>query len=324
MQLPSVGEFVDFLIGIRGLDAKANNVVGYQSRYARLLSFFSEWSESEVHRYIVYRRKHFAPATVNNDIKMLRHIDVYMKTFHTRAIRFVPVEKRAPKYMLERDFYTFLDTHPPQKAKRNRYSYEESMRRYDAYFLFAFITGCRTGEICNLLWDHVYPDKVHIIDTKSKKERVIMITQELYQKLCELPRHEYVFGNDQGRMDRTSAMKQMRERLKILGWDKVITRLHDFRSSTATNMSRNGAGLEEIQEYLGHENIQTTRRYVEYDDEHLRMIAGYAPYGGSNLTFNVIERMLLAVSRIMKRSAHSVSFKSDGDVLRLEVRRAGE
>lgn len=48
--------------------------------------------------------------------------------------------------------------------------------------------------------------------------------------------------------------------------DKHITP-HKLRASAATNLAANGASIQAIAKILGHENIQTTRRYVEVLEE---------------------------------------------------------
>ena len=42
---------------------------------------------------------------------------------------------------------------------------------------------------------------------------------------------------------------------------------HKLRASAATNLAANGTSIQAIASILGHENIQTTRRYVEVLDK---------------------------------------------------------
>jgi integrase/recombinase XerD len=45
---------------------------------------------------------------------------------------------------------------------------------------------------------------------------------------------------------------------------------HKLRGSFCTNAYKKGAGIRELQILMGHKNINTTQRYLDYDEESLR------------------------------------------------------
>ena len=53
------------------------------------------------------------------------------------------------------------------------------------------------------------------------------------------------------------------------GIKKLIT-CHCFRHSYGTHLLENGAGIKEVSELLGHEDLSTTERYTQLNPEHLR------------------------------------------------------
>jgi len=53
------------------------------------------------------------------------------------------------------------------------------------------------------------------------------------------------------------------------GIKKLIT-CHCFRHSFGTHLLENGAGIKEVSELLGHEDLGTTERYTRLNPEHLR------------------------------------------------------
>ena len=46
---------------------------------------------------------------------------------------------------------------------------------------------------------------------------------------------------------------------------------HKFRRTLATNLNRRGMPIQNISKILGHEKIDTTMRYVNMDDDNVRV-----------------------------------------------------
>ena len=55
---------------------------------------------------------------------------------------------------------------------------------------------------------------------------------------------------------------------------------HKLRASAATNLAASGVSIQAIAKVLGHENIQTTRRYVEVLDSE------------ANKATNILDRLI--------------------------------
>ena len=55
--------------------------------------------------------------------------------------------------------------------------------------------------------------------------------------------------------------------------DNPAVQPHSLRHWAATNLLRNGANLRDVQQYLGHTDLQTTCRYLHSSEEQLRNIA---------------------------------------------------
>ena len=56
-----------------------------------------------------------------------------------------------------------------------------------------------------------------------------------------------------------------------LGVNQHIT-AHSFRRSFATMHYKNGTGIKDIKELMGHESIETTDRYIFCTEEDLAML----------------------------------------------------
>ncbi|NIM98600.1 MAG: tyrosine-type recombinase/integrase, partial [candidate division Zixibacteria bacterium] len=53
---------------------------------------------------------------------------------------------------------------------------------------------------------------------------------------------------------------------------KAVNAVHSFRHSCAINMLHSGCSLSEIQNHLGHQDIQSTTLYLHLDLKHTRQI----------------------------------------------------
>ncbi len=74
-------------------------------------------------------------------------------------------------------------------------------------------------------------------------------------------RKEYLFPNER----RYKRWK----RLLIRAGIETRVRFHDLRHTAGTWQLQNGANLREVCEFLGHESVTTTARYLRVDDNRL-------------------------------------------------------
>lgn len=75
--------------------------------------------------------------------------------------------------------------------------------------------------------------------------------------------------NEQGkRLRGYSSLKILRKLLKEAGLSQKID-LHSLRHSIATHLLQSGMDLEQVRQYLGHQHIESTQRYIHYDAKRL-------------------------------------------------------
>ena len=60
------------------------------------------------------------------------------------------------------------------------------------------------------------------------------------------------------------------ESFQVNGEPKYIYNVHTFRHLCGVNLRRAGVSLEDIRDYLGHENVETTKIYIELCKDDLR------------------------------------------------------
>jgi len=151
-------------------------------------------------------------------------------------------------------------------------------------FVFGYYTGCRLGEIVNLQWKHIDPNRKlltigdHDLHTKNKRTRTIPICEILYSKLVKPSFSDdgdrYVFTKSNGfpfNKDYVSRAFKKTVRKASLG-EKI--NFHTLRHSFASNLALKGVPLIVIKELLGHSSIVTTQIYSHSDLDSLQKAVG--------------------------------------------------
>jgi len=78
-----------------------------------------------------------------------------------------------------------------------------------------------------------------------------------------------LFLNNMGERLSCRSIERMIEKYRVLlGIKKQVTP-HSFRHSFASHLLGKGAGIREIQEFLGHSSIATTEKYIHIDTQSL-------------------------------------------------------
>ena len=163
----------------------------------------------------------------------------------------------------KKELYSEVDL---EKLKRNCKNSRDL-----AIVLFLYATCCRIGEVVELNRDQVIIENQKlVVHGKGDKERKVyfdaVTAEALKQYLDE-------------RTDDCEALfiNRYRERFQDGGIREMLKRLadragvhhvhpHKFRRTKATDLSRHGMPIQDIQAILGHEKIDTTMQYVQLND----------------------------------------------------------
>lgn len=166
--------------------------------------------------------------------------------------------------------------------------------RNKVIFLLSVKSGLRSKEISGLRWSMVVGPDGEIGDTinltdevsKGKSGRVIPLNRILKRSLHdllmehrELPGFDVRTGNviRTERQDHTSpqsVVNMFHRWYREVGF--VGCSSHSGRRTFITNTSRKiglvGGSLRDVQVMVGHKNLQTTQRYIDYDTECQRRV----------------------------------------------------
>ena len=161
-------------------------------------------------------------------------------------------------------------------------------------FVILYGSGLRIGEVLALKFKDIDLEKKEacVFETKTNKERMV----QLGEAACEYLRlyidcvrehfndevgtkihkdDDYIFVSLVKSFHHAEKIcsETVNQYLKIFcrraGIKKLIT-CHCFRHSFGTHLLENGAGIKEVSELLGHEDLGTTERYTRLNPEHLR------------------------------------------------------
>lgn len=134
-------------------------------------------------------------------------------------------------------------------------------------------SGLRVSELVALMKNQInFKSRFIKIKGKGEKERVIPLSESSYYWLTKLmaaykksypnPVDKYVFCNKKGKpFTRQWYFLKLKKACQDAGIQKEISP-HTLRHSFATHLLENGASLKQVQELLGHTNIETTQIYT--------------------------------------------------------------
>ena len=178
---------------------------------------------------------------------------------------------------------------PPQPAPRDeRITKVEARALIDAapsphtklYIVLALGTGARHAALLGLTWDRCDFSRARInfqdptITRPHKGRAVVPMNQTVKSALVvaqEQAKTPYVIEW------RGEPVKSMKRSVKSAASKAGIAAVtpHVLRHSAATWMAEDGVPMEEIAQYLGHNDINVTRKiYARYSPEYLRKAAG--------------------------------------------------
>lgn len=141
--------------------------------------------------------------------------------------------------------------------------------------------GHRLSEAAAQRWCDVDLEEGLIIirQGKGRKDRAIPAHPRLARVLGDVPEDERrdtwaIVGNRDGSPMKSKSLAHLFERWLAA---HIRTSGHVLRHTFATQMLWNGADIRQIQQLLGHASLDTTRRYLRLDMEHLRKAVNVIP-----------------------------------------------
>ena len=161
--------------------------------------------------------------------------------------------------------------------------------RNQLIFLLSAKAGLRAKEVSQLRWKMIVDpggdigDSIHLTDvaSKGKSGRIIPLNKDVKSLLVELfdiEKQRYDFDINTSNVVRTERSRQSSPQSIVnmfANWYKdlgfVGCSSHSGRRTFITNLAKKlslvGGTLRDVQSLAGHNNLQTTQRYIEVDTD---------------------------------------------------------
>jgi site-specific recombinase XerD len=184
-------------------------------------------------------------------------------------------------------FYSFLTQSETKLLVESIDTTTNLGKRNRALIEVIYSTGARVSEVEGMTLKAVNLEKNEIeVFGKGRKYRVVYLNQKACKYLknyldirnefsfCSKTQNyrqsDWLFLNKSGnKLTVRGIRKILKKYLNECGINKKISP-HDIRHSFATHLLQEGAGIREIQELLGHENISTTQIYTHLNLKKLK------------------------------------------------------
>lgn len=146
-------------------------------------------------------------------------------------------------------------------------------------FRFAFYTGMRGGELCNLQWDHIDFERslIRILEQKNGREQTIPLLEKAREALDDVQgeRSGYVFGSPRSDAERDVPLfrsyvsRRFTKYRRKAGVERRVS-MHGLRHGFATALAQAGKSAHVIKEACRHGDLSTSLKYVHLANEHLK------------------------------------------------------
>lgn len=247
------------------------NIKGYSERttseYLKDLKGFTRWvkankegarwstlTRQDIDEYITYRANNgIQPATTNRELASISALYRYF-------IREGLLTSNPCRYQSRRKQPKRLpNTIPAEDLKA---AYDNSFGLVHVWLGLLATTGIRISELLALRWEDIDFKACSLeIMGKGAKERIVFTSPEY----LELMRQAYERHPAEGRIfnyDQRDARYMIWQALKPYSRAKQLSP-HAIRHTFATNLAGNGVNVVTIASILGHNQIDTTQKYID-------------------------------------------------------------
>ena len=271
----------DFIKSKKLKGLSSNSLKYYESQLRKLQKYsiksFIEFTAEDLKEYLRFGQEAnlWSKVTLNNVRRILSSFWKWMELEEKIIInpmKRIPSVKQ-PKYVRK----AFTDEE--LEMLRLEIDKHSSAIRNHAIFELLLSSGLRLSEVTSLKKDDIsLADCKGVVMGKGAKERVFYFSERTKQYLIayfnlRIDDKEWVFVQGYAPFNKLG-QSGVGTVIRNLGEGAGVTNVHPhrFRRTMATKLVRKGMPLEQVSELLGHSSLSVTMRYVETDNELLRLI----------------------------------------------------
>jgi site-specific recombinase XerD len=240
---------------------------------------FTEVSENDINDYIGSNSNWLIASKLR---KYSTITTFYQWLFRRKYIKEYPIENKIrfgridkkPKFLKGEDKIDIVEFLKQRKEETGKYSDDRN------YVLFQtmYKTGIRREEVVTLKVEDLNFNGQNPsvkINGKGSKERYVPLTKDIivelkrYLKEYEI-KEGYIFRNKKGEQLTPISVNKLFEKIKDKTGVKITP--HVTRHSFATDLLNSGADTRDIQQLLGHANLNTTQTYTHVTMDRLSSV----------------------------------------------------
>jgi len=278
----------DYIEYCESKNKSENTIRSYVNHINEFFNFIQKKDLKGIDKKDVYKYLHYIAKEKKNSIATQRNKIAALKNFYSYLVEFELVENNIvhdiemPKMNPPIRKYLTLD-----QVFKVINSIDSRNKIRDQTILMLFLTtGMRLSEVVNLNIGDIKQNFI-IINGKGNKERVVYLTENMREQLHQylLVRPEVktsaLFVSEQGNRISPNAIRYIVNTIldnAQLGIDLDGITVHTLRHTFATiNYQSGNMDLRELQEALGHSNINTTQIYTHMSENQLMKSAENNP-----------------------------------------------
>ena len=211
----------------------------------------------------------------------------YFKFLEQNSLIDVQLSQKISLPKIEKRFYNFLSESEINNLLETIDEQDNFGIRGRAIFELFYSTGARISELVNITLDKIdIKNKEIEVFGKGRKSRLVYLNNISLEKLNQYlnirsqflfdkknnnyKKNNYLFLNKNGSSLSARFIRILLDKyLKKAEINKKISP-HSIRHSFASHMLQEGAGIREVQELMGHENISTTQIYTHLNLKKLK------------------------------------------------------
>ncbi|MFW5846597.1 MAG: tyrosine-type recombinase/integrase [Nanoarchaeota archaeon] len=142
---------------------------------------------------------------------------------------------------------------------------------------FLYYGGLRLGEVRNLNWEDLDFERktIQLKIAKGEHQRIVFLHDSLIEELnnFKVSREGKIFESNRGKKYSEQTIQAIvKQAAQRAGIKKRVTP-HTLRHSFATHLLEAGCDLRNIQQLLGHANLQTTQIYTHVANKNIKNLS---------------------------------------------------
>ena len=261
-----------------------NTIRAYQSTIDKFLEWvdkrLNEISPEDVRAYLKYK---MTVDNVSNSYAdtILRYLRTCFKWLSDESYVYLNPTMSIPKIRSRKKLkepFSDMELEVLREFFKTGYSRKEDCLRNTAIFELLLSSGIRIGEMVRLNKNDIdFNEKSFIVLGKGDKERKVYFNIKAKKALLE---YLDIRKDNSDALFYSRSKHDGEHRLGVNGAERMIrlagqkvgvkAHPHKFRRTFATNLLKKGVPLEQVQQLLGHDNMETTTIYAIVDDEQVQ------------------------------------------------------